>query len=147
MTGHHNNTQTGLTIVELLTVIAIVGIVLALPFLSMMGERKQKPVEVGQASVYQALSSARSRAVSGVVGTAHGVCVRTDDVVVYKGGCTDCSTCTGEVYPLPPGVSATPANITFDRLTGSTASFVEIEVTGFNATTRTVRVYEHGLIE
>ena len=132
---------------ELLTVIAIVSIVLALPFLSMLGERRQKTVEVGQASVYQALSSARSRAVSGVLGSAHGVCVRTDEVVVYKKECTDCSTCTGEVYPLPPGVTATPAQIEFERLTGATASFVEIEVTGFNATTRTVRVYKHALIE
>jgi type II secretory pathway pseudopilin PulG len=147
MTPHQYNKETGLTIVELLTVIAIVGIVLALPFLSMMGERKQKTVEVGQASVYQALSSARSRAVSGVIGDAHGVCVRTDEVLVYKNGCTDCSTCPGEVYPLPPGVTATPANIAFERLTGATASSVDIEVTGFNATTRTVRVYEHGLIE
>jgi prepilin-type N-terminal cleavage/methylation domain-containing protein len=141
----------GVTFVELLTVIAIISIVLGVPLVSMLSQRHNATLDEGQATVLQALATTRSRAVTGV-GTVetlgHVACVRADEVEVFpEDVCADCSTCSGgDVYLLPPGITADEARIPFTRLSGISTALHSINVTGFGET-RTVTVSEHGFIQ
>jgi hypothetical protein len=77
----------------------------------------------------------------------HVACVRANEVEVFpEEACSDCSTCSGgDVYLLPPGITAQEARIPFTRLTGISTA-LSIHVTGFGET-RTVTISDHGFIQ
>lgn len=131
---------------EMLVVLAIIGVVLAVPFFSTLSERKSTTLDSGQASVISALKVARSKALSGVDGTSHGVRVEADKVIVFPGDTYVVG--AGVPYPLPAGVTASiagSADIVFTRLQGTTVSNT-ITITS-HGDTRTVNVSDYGNIE
>ena len=144
-------TERGVTLVELLTVVAIIGIIAGIPLVNMVQQRRGATLEEGQATVLHALNTTRSRAIAGVGGTgvpSHVACVRDDEVELFTADACpgDCSTCSGgDRYPLPPGVTAEEARISFSRISGASAEAV-VNVSGFG-NTRTVTVSDHGFIE
>ena len=141
----------GVTLIELLTVMAIISIVVGLPMVTMIQQRKQATLEEGQATVLNALATTRSRAIAGVGGLgvdSHVACVRSDEVSIYTltncpGDCSSCS--NGDTFPLPPGVTSSVARIEFSRLSGD-SSATTIDVSGFGKT-RSVLVTDHGYIQ
>lgn len=136
----------GYTLLELLVVIAIIAIVLGIPFFSMLSERQKTILDIGEATVLQALITARSRSQSGVDGVGHGVCLRLNEAVVYaQGACANCDTCNGEIYPLPPGTILTVGQVEFEKISGE-SSPQAITVTR-QGDSRVVTISDHGFIE
>lgn len=130
----------------MLVVLSIVGIVLAVPFFSTLKERKNTTLDSGQATVANVLKIARSKAVSGVDGTSHGVRVEVDRMIVFPGDTYVSG--AGVDYPLPAGVTASTngsADIVFARLQGTTPSKT-ITITS-HGDTREVQVSDYGNIE
>jgi prepilin-type N-terminal cleavage/methylation domain-containing protein len=146
-----HTSSAGVTLVEFLTVIAIIGIVAALPLMTMLRERHRATLEEGQATVLQVLNTTRSRALAGVAGETadgHVACIRTNTVEVFSATeCTgDCSSCSGgTVYPLPPGITADEARVHFSRLRGASTD-TTLNVSGFGET-RTITVSDHGFVQ
>jgi len=146
------SSERGVTLVELLTVMAIISIVVGLPLVSMISQRKNATFEEGQATVVQALSMARSRAITGAGGTEvahHIACVRENEVEIFaeeESNPIDCANDTGgTVYMLPLGVKAGTTSVSFSRILG-TSTETEIVVSGFgNKSTTTVS--EYGFIQ
>lgn len=143
--------EQGVTLIELLTVIAIISIAVGIPFVTMLNQRHNATLEEGQATVMQALNTTRSRAVTGV-GDAdmpgHVACVREGGVEVFtQEACPgDCSACVGgEMHSLPPGIVAEEVRIPFSRLDGASAN-TSIDIMGFGGT-RTITVSDHGFIQ
>lgn len=147
-----NRCITGYTLVELLIVIAVISIVLGLPFLSMINNRHDATLDTAEALVVQALKSARSKAMSGVknmsgvAGESYGVCFNAQNATVFEvsSHCV-CGSCTGTTYQLPPSVTVDTKRIEFERLTGASTP-ENIHISAYSDT-RIVSIQNNGFIE
>ena len=107
--------KSGFTLVETIIVISIFSIIASVTFVMLNGTRNEVVLEDAQATVLNALESARSRAATGVgnVGNEnHGVRINENEIVVLEG------TIEKPPISLPAGVFTDQSGleIIFNRL-------------------------------
>jgi prepilin-type N-terminal cleavage/methylation domain-containing protein len=135
----------GFTLVEMLIVISIIGFVASIPLIAFRVSNEHLSVLSGQATVIQALETARNKASSGVANVKHGVHIEHDRVILFQG---DSYTGQGITSFLPPYISTdlSGTDIVFSRIAGTTTDqTIVISDQSGNATT--VIVKNNGFIQ
>jgi len=134
----------GFTLIEMLIVIAIIGIIAGIQLTSFGDSRQGAELESSQAVVLHALETARQRAVFGVGDTSHGVQVNPQEVILFED-----DPLTGTVFPLSPNTltDQSGTDIIFDRISGDTPLGEIITITHDNGDSETVEVYQDGFIQ
>ena len=134
----------GFSLVEIIMVMAVIGIVVAIVVVNFGQTRNQTLLEEGQASIINALEIARNRAASGVGDTNHGVRIEPDKVIVFEG---DSYTGTGQETLLSPlSTDHIDSEITFERIRAIPNGPITINITHGSGLTESVTLNEKGVI-
>jgi len=144
-------TKLGFTVIELIIVISIVGIVAAASFVMFDEARNKAVLQNAQASVINALEQARSRAATGVGTTTHGVCIKNNKIISFRGNVCTTTAGVGEEISLPPNTSATSsADVIFNRLSAMSSANATITLEykiGITTIATTVSITQDGIIK
>jgi prepilin-type N-terminal cleavage/methylation domain-containing protein len=145
----------GLTAVELLISIAIIGMVLALLTLAFLTPVGQANLERAAESVQSVLERAKVKTLGSENAQQFGVHFEADRAVFFEGDTYNASDPNNVVYALPRRVTISSialngggADIVFERLTGETSQYgtIVIELTNNSSIQRTISVLETGAI-
>ena len=132
------SSQFGFTLVEIIVVIAIVGLLAAMVLLTFGQAHREAALDSSYASVITALESARSRAMQGVGDGSGGqsVTISNDEITNAQ----------GTTIQLSPNVSIQQTGtIEFERISGEASNPLVITLTD-GANTRTATVTPEGYI-
>ncbi len=113
-----NTRKKGFALFEIILVIAVLAIILSLGMTVDLSSFRRDTFLTEQWKLASILQRARSRAMSNMFDTNHGVCYTPPDYIIFKGDdYTD-----GESAPANTNITITfPSSpIVFDRLTGKT---------------------------
>jgi prepilin-type N-terminal cleavage/methylation domain-containing protein len=146
----------GVTIIEILLVIAIITIVLAISVVGFSALNARKALETDTIKIVSAFNDARSKTLSSKGPSQYGVHIEATEVVVFRGTSYSASDPENEVITLSPSsritqmnLSSAGSDIIFSRLTGASSKSGTITVGLVNdpATTRLVTIYLTGIVE
>lgn len=112
----------GLTAIELLTVISIIGILTAIGVPSYAAMQKHVALNNAAQEIVDALRVAQNRAISSQDATSHGVHFEADHYVSCTGTCDPVSYDETHTLNGPSICAGVGSNIVFTRLTGTTAA-------------------------
>ena len=127
----------GLTLIELIVVVAIIGVIVGFGMIADLGAFRSDTFRAEESTIVAALEKARSRAMANMFDMVHGVCYIAPDYVIFRGTCVPGAS-TNELIPANTVIAtasdfSNPAkfpSIIFDRLAGTVASApVDITVT------------------
>lgn len=137
--------KTAFTLIEVLIVIAILGIVAAGASFMMNGTRNRVSLEGGQATVLNALERAKNRAATGYGTGNQGVHIENYKVVNFEG---DFYAGIGEETPLTGSqTDQSFTDIIFKRLSATSSADITITITNGSGETATISVATSGAIE
>jgi len=117
--------KNGMTVIEILVVIAVLGIIFAVVIPQFSKSREMQVLKSGVADTLSSIDKARGNTLSSLNSSSYGVHFQSDKVIIFKG--TDFSTrdttkdetiniATPAV--ISSGTLALPVNIYFNRLSG-----------------------------
>ncbi len=110
----------GFSLIEIIVVIGVVAVVIGFGVVTDLSAFRRDTFQTEEAKIVSILQKARSRAMSNIYDTNHGVCYIAPNYVIFKG-----NTCTtGDSIPANTDISSNggtlfPA-IVFNRLSGTT---------------------------
>ncbi len=123
-----SKTQHGLTLIEILVVVGILGLILAMTTGVNVDLFRGDLFRSEQSTVISLLEKARSRSMSNMYDTTHGVCYSSGNYILFRGSTCSPSASTSEKFPANVEIS-TASNfasafptIVFNRLAGTTTS-------------------------
>jgi prepilin-type N-terminal cleavage/methylation domain-containing protein len=144
----------GFTFVELLVVLAIIGIIATISAATFKNMYTTSTLKAGGSEVYRAFTNARSNTLASQDGMVYGVHLSTSTVTQFSGSTYVVGSSTNKVYTFEGGVTATSSliadspTIIFTRLTGNPSAQGTIYLRNSDGTsTTTIVVYTSGLIE
>jgi type II secretory pathway pseudopilin PulG len=113
----------GFSFLEFIIIVGIFGILSSSFFINFRVTKQKNALDSAQASLFDALETARSRAITGVGGSNHGVYIENDKIISFEG--TE-YTGSGIEKDLPGSISVSYSNdtIIFSRLTGTSTDTV-----------------------
>ena len=131
----------GITIIELLVVLAVLGIIISVVMPQFSKIRENQVLKSGVQDILSSLDKARSQTLASLNSSEYGVHFQADEIVIFKG--IDFSTrdttkdeIINIVTPavISSGTLAVPANVYFNRLSGSpsTSGTVTISTTNYS---------------
>ncbi len=106
----------GFTLTEVIIVLAIFSLMAGAAALSLNGARNRVILDEAQATLISAFEKARSRAVTGVGTSSHGVYLEEDRIVFFEGSQYSGQ---GEVIPFSVFIDASNSTVIFNRLSGN----------------------------
>lgn len=119
----------GITVVELLAVIAVIGIIILIAFPQFSRMRENQVIKNATADVLSVIEKARSQTLSSLNSSEYGVRFQSDRVIIFKGKVFSESAADNEtVNIISPasisnitlnGVSGSEMNMYFSRLSGT----------------------------
>lgn len=119
----------GITIIEILIVIAIIGIISSVVLLSLSSFRNEQALKNTTIDIVSILNKARQKTLSSVNSNNYSVHFESDRAVLFTGETYSAVDSTNEVIPFSQAVSIPisgglniggSSNVTFERLTGDT---------------------------
>ncbi len=144
----------GFTLVEILIVIAILGILSAISILTFRALYTNATLRAATQEVYLMLEDARSRTLASEDAFTYGVHIASSSVTRFRGSVYVAGDANNVVYVFEGGVTATGtivasgSSIVFERLTGDAAGNGRIYLRDRDGTaTNTIEVQASGLIE
>ncbi len=145
----------GVTLMELVVVVAVLGVVSVLFYSALSEFRANAGVDAGANLVIGVLRDARARTLSGKANTQYGVHFETARTVLFEGGSYDAVAPTNEAFMLPMGAQISninfggPTDIIFTRLTGFSSASGTIVVSALrdSAQKKTVSINSVGIIQ
>ncbi len=129
----HFDDETGITLIELLLVVAIIAIIglMTTPFLSRFVLRSNHSTSVEK--VVSGIRKAQAYAMDGKNGATWGVCRIGNTVRMYSGNCN--APTTREDYVLPSTVSVSNINATTFNVRGEPSSALSFTISSSIRTT------------
>ncbi len=153
MFAKSTHSQNGLSTLELLLVIAVIGIILAIIIPSLISFRKNQAIQNTTNAIVSLLEEARTKTLASYNNTFYSVHFDTSSATLFVGGTYSSSDATNKVLPYDSPVvlqstslSGGGADIKFDRLKGTTSQYGTIMVQIPSGTSRTITVSAGGVI-
>lgn len=144
--------QLGLTLIEVVVIIAIIGALIAVVTFPLIKFRQQQSIQNATNGVVSVLNDARTKTLAGLGGTSYSVQIQSDKVILFTGTTYSSATATNESYTIEEPVYlnwslAGGGNaISFDMLKGTTSQYGTITLTLPNGTTRVITINNTGSI-
>lgn len=117
----------GLTVIELIIVVAIIGILSAFSLSGFTSFRNNQAVVTSGQLITTALNKARTNTIASFNDSVYGVHFETDSVTVFIGDTYSSGASTNEVTSMPRGmslssisISGSSAEVVFNKITGDT---------------------------
>jgi prepilin-type N-terminal cleavage/methylation domain-containing protein len=118
----------GMTIIEVLVVIAVLGIIFSIVIPQFSKMRENQVLKSGVVNVLSSINKARSQTLASLNSSEYGVHFQSDKVIIFKGTIFSTSDSNNETINLTApasisnvtisGVSGASGNIYFNRLSG-----------------------------
>lgn len=145
----------GITIIEILIIIAIIGIISSIVLLNLSKFRQEQSLKNTTSDVVSLLNKARQNTLSSLNSTNYSVHFETDRAVLFSGLIYSPSNSTNEPIIFSSGVII-PSNginigggseVTFERLTGDTiGGTIILQLTSDSAAQKTININKVGII-
>jgi len=146
------NRNKGFTLIEILVVIAIVGVLIAVVALPLIKFRQQQSLQNTTNAIVAVLNDARAKTFAAVNNTSYGVALSSTGMTLFTGTGYAVETATNETYTFESPVTATWSlagggnTISFDRLKGTTGQHGTITLQVPNGTMRTITITTLGSV-
>jgi prepilin-type N-terminal cleavage/methylation domain-containing protein len=146
----------GLTLIEILLAISIIGILCAITFFSLSQVRSKEVLDTEAGEVVSILELARSQGLGSKDKSEYGVHFASSTITLFKGTSYSASASTNVVKDLHATIevrslslSTTTQNIVFERLTGEAISTgtVTLGIRGDVTSTKRIIIRSTGLID
>jgi len=150
-----SNRAQGFSFIELLAVLAVVGILSTIVWASFSNFRQQQVLSGGTETVLSVLNQARSKTLAAKGSSRHGVRLASTTVTLFAGSSYAAGNVDNQTIALPAGViianvavAGGGTDIVFDRLTGKTgqSGSIRLEIANNSAKSRTITVLSTGII-
>lgn len=147
-------TTSGITMLELVVVIAIIIVLASLIITSFSAFRNSKVLDTGVENILSVLAKARGNTLSSKNAYQYGVHFETSQVVLFRGATYSSSDPSNEVVSLDSAVEISSITLTgggsdviFDRLTGKTNmdGTVIIRINSDTSKTKTITINATGI--
>lgn len=144
----------GFSAIEMLLVVALVGIISSLVFVSVGRFGASRALDAGAKEVLSVLEDARSRATASVGGMAYGVRFEAQSVTLFRGGAyvpgapdNIVLTLSSRVTIADISLEGGATEVVFDRLTGkaNVSGTVTVALAADASATRVIRIEASGL--
>lgn len=146
--------QTGYSAIQLIVIIAIIGILLGVATVSFLKFRQQQALEHTTDAIVSMLGEARAKTLAGYGNTSYGVRIEAAKIVLFTGTVYSANAATNKNIPYETGVSLETlalngggSNVSFDRLKGTTSQYGTIIVQSSNGQTRTIIITSTGTVK
>lgn len=123
---HTSRRDNGFTLIELIIVLAITTTILGVGFFVSLDAYRQHVFQSERTVLVSVLQKARSRALSNMYQSAHGVCYEEPNYIIFRG-----TTCASGLF----GNEEIPSNISLARASRFSNSFPTVIFTPLSATT------------
>ena len=151
----YKNKQQAFSFIELIIVIAIIGIFAVVGSGSWGEYNKRKALETDVQSILATLEEARSNTLQSVDSSKHGVHFEASRFVLFKGASYNSSDPENEIHDLqktslsPIALSGGESNVIFERLSGKTnqPGTITVSVIGNPAASKVITIYGTGIVE
>ncbi len=131
--------EKGITIVELLVVIAVLGIIFSITLPQFSKIRENQVLKNGVTEILSSISKARSQTLSSLQSSEYGVHFQPDKVIIFKGVVFDVGATNNETIDIisPATISSIVidgggSDIYFNRLSGSPSKTGTVTVSSAN---------------
>ncbi len=138
--------QHGFALIEVTAVVGISILLATLALAPVSKLRSRAALDGAEASVIRAIDSSRTKAMSGVGTTEHGVHIESGKVVLFAGNTYTSGDPANKTYTIPASVtlSSTEQNIVFRRLSGAPSATTTVSVVHSGGVERKVFIDERG---
>ena len=132
----------GFSLLEIIIVIAIIGVLSAIAVINFSAAKKAKILETIADGIAFTLEKAKADAVSGKYGQSHGVKFNTGDYISFVGGWYGAGNASNTVYTIDTAFTITNTiadpddKIVFLRLTGAANSTATVTVSQISDSTK-----------
>lgn len=144
--------KNGFTLIEVMIVIAVIGVLMAVVGLPLTTFREQQALQNSTNALVSVLNDARTKTFAALDNTSYGVALAVDSATLFTGTTYDSNAATNELYPFETPVTASWSligggnSISFDRLKGTTSQYGTIILRLPNGTARTVTITALGSV-
>ncbi len=115
-----HKSEKGFTLVETIIVLAVIGAIVSFGSIVDLNTFKRDALRSEEATILSALEKARSRSMSNIMNTYHGVCYEGSNYIIFRGR-TSClpASLTDETIPANINIAVTfPTVVVFEQLSG-----------------------------
>ena len=144
--------RTGFTLIELIVVIAIIGVLIGVVVLPLVKFRQQQALQNSTNAIVAVLNDARTKTFAALNNTSYSVYLSSTAATLFTGTTYSSGTSTNEVYTLEFPVTASWSlqgagnSILFDRLKGTTSQYGTITLSISGGATKTVTITALGTV-
>ncbi len=149
------NKKSGFTLIEILVVLAIVGLISIFIFTSLNNYKKFQALDKDKETIVQILRQARSQTLSSRNASQYGAHIASSTVTLFTGTTYSSSSASNQVFLLQASdnimtisLNGGGSDVVFTRLTGETNQYGTITISSpTTSKTKTVTIYKTGLVE
>jgi len=128
----------GITVVELLVVIAVIGIIILIAFPQFSRMRENQLIKNATVDVLSVIEKARSQTLSSLNSSEYGVRFQPDQVIIFKGKVFSGSAVDNETIDIIPPASI--SNITLNEVSGSEMNMYFNRLSGVPSASGTITI-------
>ncbi len=146
------NNQSGLTLAEIVIIIAIISILIGVVTLPLIKFRQRQALQNSTNAVVAVLNDARTKTLAGLDNTTYSVQIQSDKIILFTGTTYSSGSATNESYTIEEPVylnwslNGAVSKVSFNRLTGATSEYGTITLILPDGTTRIITISSSGSI-
>lgn len=151
----HSQSRKGITVVELIIVLAVVGVISLVAFSPLVRFRDNQVLVATTEQIVSLIYAARTNTIASKDAAQYGIHFESGRVVLFKGAAFTEPSANNKELALPPSIRISTislngggTNIVFDRLVGTIAQFGTVVLTlkSNASSTRTIAIEQTGTV-